>query len=239
MADGGIESGREAENRRAVWAHVLPFAMWVFLLHMLGDPAGWKYAVISATGLALFVGLRPWQGYPGLQARNLPAALVTGVVVFAVWIGPETEVFGQWPRLQDFYYRWAVLPLGRLPEPLKTFPYAPETAGWPLALVRLAGSAFVIALIEEFFWRGFAYRWLLAADFRSVDLGRMQKGIFLAVAVAFGLEHTQWLVGIAAGLAYGYLVIRTRDIWAGCAAHALTNFLLGVYVLATGRYAFW
>jgi len=108
-----------------------------------------------------------------------------------------------------------------------------------LTLVRLAGSAFVIAIIEEFFWRGFLYRWLLGSPFLKFNLGTMHVGMFWIVALLFGLEHTRWMVGILAGVAYGYLVIRTRDIWAGCIAHITTNLLLGIYVLITRSYHFW
>jgi CAAX prenyl protease-like protein len=118
-------------------------------------------------------------------------------------------------------------------------PYAPEVCGWSFTLVRLAGSAFVIALIEEYFWRGFLYRWLQGKNFLEVDLGKWHAGVFIAVCVLFGLEHQRWIAGILAGVAYGLLAIRTRDIWAAGVAHVVTNLLLGIYVLATNSYAFW
>ena len=59
------------------------------------------------------------------------------------------------------------------------------------------------------------------------------------VSVCFGLEHDRWLAGIFAGLAYGLVAIRTRDIWAAVMAHVVTNLLLGLYVLAVGAYSFW
>ena len=59
------------------------------------------------------------------------------------------------------------------------------------------------------------------------------------MGLLFGFEHQRWLVGILAGLAYLWLMLRTRDIWAAIVAHVITNFLLGLYVLAAGAYAFW
>ena len=120
-----------------------------------------------------------------------------------------------------------------------SIPYAPEICGWPLTLIRLAGSAFVISVIEEFFWRGFLYRWTLGGDFLRVDAGRLGWSRFLIVAAVFGFEHNEWLAGFVAGLAYGWLYVRTRDIWAACFAHAVTNLALGVYVLKTGAFFFW
>ncbi len=218
-------------------SHVAPFVAWLFLMHMLGDPAGWKYAVRSVTCLGLLVWLRPWRWYGGLRIRNLIPAFAVGVAVFIAWVGPESAWMDRWPAAKDLYLRWAVLPFGKLPEPLTQFPYAPETCGWALSLSRLLGSALVIAVIEEFFWRGFLYRWMLGREFLKVDLGRFDAVMFIAIAVLFGLEHDRWLAGIVA--AYGFLLLRTRDIWAAAAAHVVTNFLLGLYVLATGAYSFW
>ncbi len=220
-------------------AHVVPFAAWLALIYLPGSPSGWTYAVRAAAGLILFLGLRPWRGYAPLRARNLVPAAWVGVLVFAVWVLPETGWAARWPALQEFYLKYAVLPWGRLPEAVSPPPYAPETCGWPLAIVRLLGSAFVISFIEEFFWRGFIYRWITARDFRSVDLGVFVRNAFFITALLFGLEHDRWLVGVLAGLAYGALAVKTRDLWAAGMAHAITNFLLGLYVLAAGHYGFW
>ena len=204
-----------------------------------GLPSAWNYALRTIVCLALFVWLCPSCGYARLRIRDLPSAFLVGVAVFAVWVLPESPWIERWTALRDLYLRWAVLPLGKMPVPLTVFPFAPEVCGWPLALVRLAGSALVIAPIEEFFWRGLAYRWLIGRDFTKIDLGTLRWPILLAVSVCFGLEHDRWLAGIVAGLAYGLLMIRTRDIWAAVAAHVVTNFLLGLYVLAMGAYRFW
>ncbi len=103
----------------------------------------------------------------------------------------------------------------------------------------MLGSALVIGVIEEFFWRGCLYRALVQSRFLEVKLSHMHAGFFILVAVFFGLEHQRWLVGILAGLAYGGLMIRTGSIWPPVVAHAVTNLMLGIYVVATDSYAFW
>jgi hypothetical protein len=108
-----------------------------------------------------------------------------------------------------------------------------------LSLIKLAGSACVIAVIEEFFWRGFSMRWLAKTDFLSVDPRTVGRGLFFLTALAFGFEHNRWLVGVVAGLAYGWLYCRKGDMAAVSVAHITTNYLLGLYVLATGSYSFW
>lgn len=232
--------GSSRSLARAQWAHIVPFVAWLFLMQMLGDAAGWKYAVRTVVCAGLFLALRPWAGYPVLKIRNLSLAFTAGVAVYAIWVGPQTGWLAQrFPALQDFYLRYAVLPWGRHPDPLTSFPYAPEVCGWPLALTRLAGSAFVIAVIEEFFFRGWLYRWMLGKDFRAVDPGRFDLWPFLLTAVVFAVEHNEWLAGLWAGLIFGWLYLKTRDIWATAIAHATTNFILGWHVLATGEYQYW
>lgn len=225
---------------RAAWAHVIPFVLWLFVMHMLGDPAGWKYAVRTALCAGAFLWLRPWAGYPGLKIRNLPLAFAVGLLVFVAWVGMETAWMGaRFPAWQDAYVRYAVLPWGRPREDPLGAAYAPETAGWAMMGMRLFGSAVVIAVIEEFFWRGFLYRWMQGRDFRAVDPGRFDAISFFLVAAVFGVEHREWLAGFVAGLAYGAMYLKTRDIWATAVAHGVTNYVLGLYVVSTGSYAFW
>jgi uncharacterized protein len=227
----------EADNSRAVTAHVVPFVAWIFLMHMLGDPSGMTYAIRTVVCVGIFLGLRPWRWYPAFQLRNLPISVAVGIAVFVIWVFPESP----WMPavLRDFYMKHLMLPFFKLPEPLTEFVYAPEVCGWPLSLVRLAGSAFVIAIIEEFFWRGFLYRWMLGRYFLDVDHGQLRWGMLVVVSIVFGFEHARWFAGIIAGLAYALLYVKTRDIWAASIAHVITNMLLGQYVLITESYMFW
>ena len=63
--------------------------------------------------------------------------------------------------------------------------------------------------------------------------------IAIGVAILFGLEHHRIVVGVIAGLLYGLLLLRQKKLRGVVLAHAVTNFGLGVYVLATGNWAFW
>jgi CAAX prenyl protease-like protein len=228
--------------RQATRAHVVPFAAWMLLLlllPLLDVPSAWGYAIRTAVCLLLLACLRPWRWYEGLRPGHVLLAAVVGVAVCAVWVLPESPWLGGRGAVQSFYLRYLVLPFGKLPEPPLFPPFAPENCGWLLTVTRLVGSAFVIAAIEEFFWRGFLYRWLLRQDFPSVGLDTFDARAFLLTAVLFGFEHNRWLAGIIAGLAYGWLAVRTHDLWAAALAHVVTNLVLGIYVLATGQYGFW
>ena len=58
-------------------------------------------------------------------------------------------------------------------------------------------------------------------------------------ALLFGSEHELWLAGIVAGLAYGWLYRRCGQLWPAIAAHALTNAVLGLWVLQGAHWAYW
>ena len=248
--------------RRALWGHVAPFAGWlavIFLLQVL-DHVGWcprwlypwSYAVKSVACAALFLALKPWRLYPAFRWRNAGLAVAAGVLVTIVWILPETPLFAGWfPVGQSFYHRWLIMMPGAFPDYYDPviFPvlpaghlswaYSPMEAGWVLTIMKLLGSAVVIAVIEEFFFRGFLYRWLRRASFWEVPLSAFDAQAFWTVVAVFGLEHDRWLAGCAAGAVYGWVAIRTGGVWASALAHGLTNFLLGVYVIVSRQYGFW
>lgn len=236
------------EIKEATWGHVAPFVFWLACIFLVGQFAleddstirAWVYAGQTLGGAALFLYFRPWRWYRPLQMKNIPLALVVGVAVFIIWVLPETDWVGALsPGFREFYLQWFILPPWSVAETPESSPFSPEVAGWALAIVRVIGSAFVIAVIEEFFWRGWLYRWLLGRNFLTVDLGTWHTGMFLAVSAVFAVEHMQWAVGFIAGVAYLWLMIRTKDLWAAALAHVLTNFLLGVYVLVYDKYEFW
>ena len=102
-------------------------------------------------------------------------------------------------------------------------PYSPEVCGWALTIAKLAASAFVISAAEELFFR----RWLV--DF---------AGFWWMVAL-FAVEHgDRWAVGAVAGVVYG-LVARRFGLSSAIAAHAVTNFALGLLVIFADHWEFW
>lgn len=225
-------------TRAAIWRHALPFAVWIGIMMLPGDGAWW-YAARAAVSLLVLLWCRPWEFYPAPRWSDWVYGVPVGIAVLIVWIGLETPWAGRIPAIQEFYLTWMVLPLGDLPTVPDPSPYAPAVCGWPLTIVKLLGSAFVIASVEEFFWRGFLYRWLVDREFTETDLGAFEWQPFLLAVLFFGLEHHRWAAGLAAGVAYGGLMIWRRSIWAPVIAHVVTNLLLGLWVIQQNQYIFW
>lgn len=221
-------------------AHVAPFVAWLLLLQLLGSSPAWTYGLRSAVCLGLLVYLKPWIHYGSFHPRHVPLAVGSGVAVFLAWVLVETPwMAAEWPTVRQAYMMFAVFPPWTLTELAVDRTFAPESSGWTFTVARLLGSAFVIAIIEEFFWRGFLYRWMISSEFVRVDLGTWHWRYFSLVALIFGVEHRRWVAGVVAGLAYGWVMLRTKDIWATSLAHVVTNLTLGVYVVCADQYEFW
>ncbi|MGN0851900.1 MAG: CAAX prenyl protease-related protein [Kiritimatiellia bacterium] len=207
-----------------------PFATWIALQMLLPATAA-AYAL--RTGATALVGLAAlarsgWR--PSRLSRTAWAAgAAGGLLVALVWIAPE---YSAW------YRTWLEYPIGDLPPPPAASPYEPATCGWTLTIVKLIGSAFVIAPVEEIFFRSFLYRWLQHGDFRSVPPSRFDLSAFLWTVFLFTLEHDRPLVAALAGAAYGFLAIRF-GLGSAILAHVTTNLALALHVIHWGEWGFW
>lgn len=218
---------------RAALARCVPFAVFMALLALrgylpasLGLDARWVYgaqALVVAGLLAWY-----WRGYGELARQNLPDAretgwaVVAGIAVFALWVRLDAP----WMQLGD-----------------ATAPFVPLDAGgepiWPLIALRLAGAALVVPVMEELFWRSVLMRWIEHPGFERVDPQRVGLKAVVLSSFVFTLAHTLWLAAAVAGLAYAWLYRRSGKLWTAVIAHAVTNAMLGAWVIATGRWEFW
>lgn len=229
------EPGRS--DIRGVVSHSVPFVAWLLVMALPWPRAEWRYALQALAGVAACLACRPWRDYPPIDWRMAPFAVFAGLGVLVIWIWPEAYLRDTAEGLAGFYLRFGVRPWGVLPKPGGAGEW--ETVGPVLLCIRLAGSGFVIASIEEFFWRGLVLRALAARDYRQAMLSPIPWLALAISALFFGFEHGRWAAGIVTGLVYGLVYLRTRDIWAAVIAHVTTNLGLGIYILATGNYAFW
>jgi len=219
----------------AAWHRVLPFVAFMLLLALRGQApldAAWGFDTrwLYALNLPLVGGLLWWwrRDYGELQRQNLPTlreaalAVLVGAAVFVLWINLDAP--------------WMLIG-----EP--TAGFVPVDAQgqllWPLIVVRWLGASLLVPVMEELFWRSFLMRWLQTQQFEGLAPQRIGlKAVALSTFV-FMLAHPLWLAAIVAGLAYALLYRQTGRLWPAVIAHAVTNGMLGVWVVASGQWQFW
>lgn len=222
-------------------ALVGPFVLWLVGILVLFVGGGFDfpvyvYSVKSVVCAGAVMVLRPWRFVQcnGNRGDVLLGVLI-GLAVYVLWAVPEST---PWQGVTEFYQRWLVMMPGGMPDYSSSMCYAFETHP-VLAIVKLIGSAFVIAPIEEFFFRGWLMRWLTQYDWQSVELRQVSRQAFWTVVVVFALEHDRFVGGALAGMAYGALAVRTNSLRAPIIAHVVTNLILGIHVLVFDAYRFW
>ena len=163
------------------------------------------------------------QVYTPLERRvslaGFVPGLVTGCGVFAIWI--LTDRSGGSDAIPAALGAASVT----------------DRAVW-IAL-RFLGGAVTVPIAEELAFRGFLLRRLIQADFEAVLPGR-QWVAFAISSVAFGFLHgDRWVAGAVAGFAYALVYARRGRIGDAIVAHAVTNALLGIDVVAFHHWHLW
>ena len=213
---------------------IAPFAAYVFF--MLVEDAllafGWDandvrlLYVIKITVVASLLWL--WRNayselrWPaGENWRTWLIAIAAGIVVFVAWINLTAD--------------WMVMG--------ESIGFDPRDGDaqmdWFLVIVRLLGAALVVPLMEELFWRSFLMRWIAHPHFLSVNPAQVGFKAFCITAVLFAVAHSLWFAGLLAGIAYNLLYMRSNTLWSPIIAHAVTNAILGVWIVLTGNWGFW
>lgn len=163
-----------------------------------------------------------WKPAAPITVGDAVLALGLGAAIFALWI--------------TFDSGWAVIggeSKGFVP--LR----ADGSLHLPLVALRLFGLALVVPVMEELFWRSFVMRWIQKKDFLALDPRATGFAAFALSSALFAVEHSQWFAGLLAGAAYGWLYMRSRNLWIPILSHATTNALLGTWILQSNRWSFW
>lgn len=210
-----------------ILVRVIPFGVFAALTLLqgrFGDTSQyWIYALKTVVAVWLLWIVRPY--VKEMRWKLSWEAVAVGIAVFVVWIGLD----GYYPMIAD-----------RAEGFNPTLTYG---AGSALALiftaVRIIGSSLVVPPLEEIFYRSFIYRYLIKSDFLSIPLGRLDWRAFLITGAIFGIGHYEWLPGILCAFAYQGLVCRKNRLGDAITAHAITNFLLALWVITRNAYHFW
>ncbi len=235
------QSAEASRAREVPTAEILPYVVPMFAYVALGGLEGYLpevdnqpsptwYPIAYAVRVAIVAGLAWWYRSTWNDLRPRPGplaiilAIVTGLVVTALWIGLD----GLYPGLPMMGQRIAFDP-GRMSAAGRLGFYA----------VRLAGLVLLVPLVEELFWRSFLMRWLIDADFRRVPIGKVTPMAAAGTSLLFALAHPEWLPALLTGALWAWLLHQTRSVSACLISHVVANLALGLHVIYHGAWHFW
>jgi CAAX prenyl protease-like protein len=257
----GSNSIRPADFSFLTKAHVLPFA--VYMAFLLGlqlaapfiewkhpeapwwrrAPEQWLYPAQTLASLALLI--RYWRYYEFRWSWKWSAAgVLFGAVGIGFWLLPvvlydrlglsgEMEGWRKWlglaARTKGF-------------DPAEVFG-AGSSAYWLALTMRFVRAVVVVALIEEIFWRGFLMRFVMdwEGDYWRKPFGEAAWKSYLIVTALFMAAHAP--VDYAGAFVYGSLTyllcVWGKNLGACVVMHATANLLMGLYIMASGKYGLW
>ncbi len=208
-------------------ARVIPFVLFVVLTSLQGSfgEAGRYWVYVGKTFVGAWLVYEMWPYVKEMRWNFSWEAVLVGVGVCVMWIG-----------INDFYPKMSAA--GEPWNPHKQFGEG-TAAAWFCILVRTLGSTIVVPPLEEVFYRSFLYRYLVRTDFLGIPLARFHWLSFVVTAAIFGFAHYEWLAGILCAMAYQWLCLRKNRLGDAMTAHAITNFLLAVWIVLRNDYRFW
>lgn len=223
------------------WPRILPFALFMAVIGLeegLRFMNGKAWINVHESTFCLLYTLKPLvavialtmcrRAYTELRwtdlSRNIQTfgSVALGLVVFALWINMD----------------WT---FGALSEPPGFNPqiFPNPDLRRAMTAIRIASAVLIVPVMEELFWRSFMLRYVINSDFAKVPIGTFTGVSFLVCAVLFGLAHHFIIAGIMAGMAYSWLLYKTKRLAQCVLAHAVTNLALAMYVLYTQQWRFW
>ncbi|MDP1658929.1 MAG: CAAX prenyl protease-related protein [Methylotenera sp.] len=222
-------------NLNKIIPRVLPFAAYIVflalsdyispLLESVGIDSKWLYAIKIILVIVLLMYF--WRNYYELSVRPLVKELcygaIAGLLVFLVWILP--------------YPAWAILGSDVSGFNPNGDSNVIESFLW--LSIRILGAALIVPVMEELFWRSFVMRWIDDKEFLGLSPENISFYALIVSSGLFGLEHQLWLAGLFAGLVYGMLYKVYKNLWVPICAHAVTNGILGLWVMITGNWQYW
>jgi CAAX prenyl protease-like protein len=194
-------------------------------------------AKIAVTIIAIVL---VWSEYRKQPLGLTPLAILVGLIGSAFWIWLATAGYEKQFLEAIGKENWITVGQRTAFEPFRQLGDRPAMLYGFLA-VRFIGLVLVVPIIEEFFLRGFLMRFVTANDWQKVTFATISR-LGLAVGTIFPLLSHPASESLAVVVWFSlitWLITRTHNIWDCIVAHAITNLVLGVYVLKSAAWMLW
>jgi CAAX prenyl protease-like protein len=244
---------------RLTRAHVTPFAVFMGFMVVLElvarmlewkhpdapwwrqDPAHFIYPVQTLVTLALLV--HYWKNYTFSWSWqwNLTAVLF-GVVGIACWLLP-TALYDHWGLTGNTSGMLKLLGVAARTDGFDPGIFSHPAAWWTAVIFRFLRAVVVVALVEEIFWRGFLMRFVCAwdGDCWQQPFGRATWKSYLIITGLFMAAHapTDYAAAFVFGSLTYLLCVWSKSLGACVVMHATANLLMGLYIMAYGKFGLW
>ena len=211
----------------------------------------YPHVYTAKIALTLLAMLLVWPGYRTFPLRVSWLSVVVGVVGVILWIalchlrlepkiiGPIDEFLGSFiPGLEEgdtpSVGLMSMFGSGGTRSSFNPIKQMADTPTWAYVFltIRFVGLALVVPVIEEFFLRGFLMRYVVHDHWWKVPFGSVNRLAVLAgTAVPMMMHPGELLAAFVWFSMVTWLMVRTKNIWDCVVAHAVTNLLLGIYVV--------
>ena len=187
---------------------------------------------IAATTLAMLMvlpGYLTWRPF-----RVSGVAFIVGAVGAVVWVVLAKLQVATYEYLPPGWGKW--LELGGERAGFNPLTELPSGSAWSYGFlaIRFFGLVVVVAIIEEFFLRAWLVRFVMDVDWFMIPFAVVNK-LGLATLILFPvLAHPERLAALAWFSLVTWLMLRTKNIWDCVMAHAVTNLLMGMWVVYSG-----
>ena len=210
-------------------AYILPMGLFLALTWVGGTwPGLYPASYVAKTILAGAALVLLWRHFTPIRWNYWWLGVMVGVIGILQWVPMQLVLQAWFPQ--------AFAPDEAAFDPTSHF----QSAGamWGFIAIRLVGAVLVVPVMEELFWRDFAWRTILAPnDFKLAQVGEWHWQPFVIVPIIFAFVHGNWwATSIVWAFMIAGLLVYTKSLGACIIAHAVTNLLLGAYVLYRGFY---
>lgn len=211
-------------------AYFLPMAVFLLLTAAGGTwpglyPLSYLLKTVLVAGLLIWL----WPAYTPIRWSHWWLGILVGILGILQWVPMQLLL-----QRHFAFFR----PGDNVFDPTAHF-----SGGllYAFLAIRIAGAVLLVPVMEELFWRDFAWRTLIAPnDFKLATVGEWDWKAFVFVPLIFATVHGNWaLTAVVWAFLIGALLLYTRSLGACILAHATTNLLLAVYVLRWRDWAFW
>ena len=174
-----------------------------------------KVFPVSVTPISIVVGLLGAAIWIGLCRANLESRLMMAIGLSPDLLGGRTAI-----------------------NPWELFPSSAER--WAFLVARFSLLVIAVPIAEELFLRGFLIRFLEHDDWESLPLDQIgMRGLIVPTIYGILSHPSEWIAAAVWFSLITLLMVRTRRFWDCVVAHAVTNAVLGAYIVWAQDWRLW